>query len=64
MTIGVEKLAYSVEEMAEAIGIGRAAAYELIKTNGFPLVRIGQNRIVIPVRELRDWLGRQSEHDA
>ena len=60
----VERLAYSIEEMAEAISIGRAAAYELIKQEGFPAVKIGKGRYIIPVRELKDWLKRQTEKEA
>jgi len=53
------KLAYSVLELAELLSIGRAAAYELTKTDGFPAIPIGR-RIVIPVAPLEMWLERQA----
>ncbi|MBS5549438.1 MAG: helix-turn-helix domain-containing protein [Oscillospiraceae bacterium] len=47
----------SVLEMAAALGISRAGAYELARSEGFPALRIG-NRIVIPKDELREWIKR------
>lgn len=40
-------LMLSVPEMAAALGISRAGAYELVRTEGFPALKIG-TRIVIP----------------
>lgn len=40
-------LMLSVPEMAAALGISRAGAYELAHTEGFPALKIG-TRIVIP----------------
>ncbi len=51
------KLTISVDEMATAIGISRPKAYELVHSDGFPVVRIGR-RIRIPVTELEKWLER------
>ena len=56
----VEKLAYSVPELAGVLGIGRSSAYELIKTEGFPVISIGR-RIIIPVAQLETWLYKQSQ---
>ena len=42
-------LTLSVPEMAAALGISRAGAYELARTEGFPALKIG-TRIVIPKR--------------
>lgn len=53
--MATNKLAYSVLEMAEALSIGKTAAYELVKREGFPKVVIG-TRIVIPVARLEAWL--------
>ena len=47
----------SVPEMAAAMGISRAGAYELARSEGFPALRIG-TRIVIPKDELREWIRR------
>ena len=53
-------LMLSVPEMAAALGISRAGAYELARSAGFPALRIG-NRIVIPKDELREWIKRNME---
>ena len=50
-------LMLSVPEMAAALGISRAGAYELARSEGFPALRIG-TRIVIPTDELREWIKR------
>lgn len=53
------KLTMSVEEMADAVGIGRALAYDLVKRPGFPALRIN-GRIIIPVDALKKWLNDQA----
>ena len=53
-------LMLSVPEMAAALGISRAGAYELARSEGFPALRIG-TRIVIPKDELREWIKRNLE---
>ena len=50
-------LMLSVPEMAAALGISRAGAYELARSEGFPALRI-VTRIVIPKDELREWIKR------
>ena len=55
-----EKLTLSVEEMAKALGISRPVAYELVKREGFPAVRISERRIIIPVDKLRQWLSAEA----
>ena len=51
-----EKLTLSVEELANELGISKPLAYDLIKRDGFPSVRVSERRIVIPVDALRSWL--------
>ena len=53
-------LMLSVPEMAAALGISRAGAYELAQSEGFPALRIG-NRIVIPKDKLQEWVDKQTE---
>ena len=50
-------LMLSVPEMAAALGISRAGAYELARSEGFLALRIG-TRIVIPKDEPREWIKR------
>ena len=47
----------SVLEMAAALGISRAGAYELARTKGFPALKIG-SRIVIPKDRLQEWVNQ------
>ncbi|RKJ73687.1 DNA-binding protein [Butyricicoccus sp. 1XD8-22] len=55
-----KKLCVSVPEMGEMLGIGRNKAYELAKQYGFPSIRV-DNRIIIPVQALQNWLSEQAE---
>ena len=50
----------SVPEMAAALGISRAGAYVLARSEGFPALRIG-TRIVIPKDKLQEWVNKQTE---
>ena len=53
-------LMLSVPEMAAALGISRAGAHELARSEGFPALRIG-TRIVIPKDKLQEWVDKQTE---
>jgi excisionase family DNA binding protein len=50
-----EKMALSVTEAAEALGISRRSLYNLIKLDGFPVLELGGRR-VIPVDLLQEWM--------
>ena len=52
-------LMLSVPEVAEALGIGRAHAYELVKSKRFPSITIG-TRIIVPKDEFIVWIKRQT----
>lgn len=51
----MEKTTISVKELAAQLGISLPKAYELVKTTGFPVIRIG-TRILIPVDAFKEWL--------
>ncbi len=51
----MEKTTMSVQELSAQMGISLPKAYELVKTPGFPSIRIG-SRILIPVEAFREWL--------
>ena len=53
-------LMLSVPEKGAALGISRAGAYELARSEGFPALRIG-TRIVIPKDKLQEWVDKQTE---
>ena len=48
-------LMLSVPDLTEVLGISRAGAYELVKSEGFPSLHLG-NRILIPKEELIAWI--------
>ncbi|MCH5186452.1 MAG: helix-turn-helix domain-containing protein [Oscillospiraceae bacterium] len=47
--------------MAEVLNIGKNKAYELVKTEGFPVIYIGSS-IRIPVKALNRWLNEGAEY--
>lgn len=51
----MEKVTRSVQELSAQMGISLPKAYELVKTPGFPTIRVG-TRILIPVEAYREWL--------
>ena len=48
-------LMLSVPDVASVLGISRAGAYELVRSDGFPALRIG-SRIVVPKERFIDWI--------
>lgn len=57
----MDKLAYTVKEAAQAVGVSDRKMRDLINITGFPVVRLG-GRILIPIDPLRDWLKRKAEN--
>ena len=55
-----EKLTFTVDEMAAALGISRPVAYELSRQDGFPAIRVSERRIIIPRDSLMRWLKKQA----
>lgn len=51
----------SVDQLAALLGISRAGAYTYVHTDGFPLLRVGQKRMLIPRDKLIAWLDAQEE---
>ncbi len=51
----MEKSTISVQELSAQMGISLPKAYELVKSPGFPTIRIG-TRILIPVDAFKEWL--------
>ena len=49
----------SVLEMTAALGISRAGAYELARTEDFPALKIG-TRVVIPKDKLKEWVDKNA----
>ena len=53
-------LMLSVPEVAKVLGISRAGAYELVRSQEFPAIRIG-TRIVVPKDKFIAWINEQTE---
>ena len=58
----MEKLALTPKDVGAALGIGTNAAYALCHSAGFPAIRVGQRRIVIPTEAFRRWLDEQANN--
>ena len=56
----MDKLAYSITEAAQVLGVSRPTVYALIKQPGFPVFQIGGRKLV-SVEGLRDWIRSQME---
>ena len=52
-------LMLSVPEVAAVLGISRAGAYELVRSDGFPALKIG-SRIVVPTEKFIEWVNAQT----
>ncbi|MBD5133367.1 MAG: helix-turn-helix domain-containing protein [Clostridiales bacterium] len=52
-------LMFSVPEVAAVLGISRAGAYELVRSDGFPALKIG-SRIVVPKEKFIEWVNAQT----
>ena len=53
-------LTLTAQEVGEALGISRAAAYELVRSKEFPRIKIG-TRILVPKDKFIQWINEQTE---
>ena len=53
-------LTLTAPEVGEVLGISRASAYELVRSKGFPHMKIG-TRILVPRDKFLAWIGQQTE---
>jgi excisionase family DNA binding protein len=58
--MAAERILYRPAGAADAIGVSRARAYELIAGGVIPSIRIGTS-IRVPVDALRAWVAQQIE---
>lgn len=49
------KLTYTVVEAAAALGVSKTVMYQLIRTDGFPVISIGNKRL-IPIESFKRWV--------
>ena len=50
----------TVMDVADLLGISRASAYELVREDNFPKLKIVQGRTIIPRDMLLEWLDEQT----
>lgn len=55
----MEKLVYSIPEVAQLLGISKPTAYELANRADFPVLQVGRRKIV-PRMALTEWLAKNS----
>jgi excisionase family DNA binding protein len=60
--VTIPRLALTVEEAAEAVGVGRSFFYQHVLPD-LRIVRVGRRRLV-PVRELERWLDESATRAA
>ena len=53
----------TVMDVANLLGISRASAYELVREDNFPKLKIVQGRTIIPRDRLLEWLYEQTRYD-
>ena len=56
----IQRAAYSVEEAAMALGIGRTYVFQLIKEGNLQTIKAGRRRLV-PAKELQAFLARMGK---
>ena len=51
-------MALNAKQVAAVLGISRAGAYNLMRSEGFPTLRVG-NRMIVPKDKLLAWINAQ-----
>ena len=55
----MDKMTYSVTEVAKILGIGRNLAYQLVQKGDILAIKLGEKRLVIPRTVISNLLNRQ-----
>lgn len=58
----VNRLVYTVEEVATMLGLSESYAYKLAKSRKFPVLQLGR-RIVVPKEKFELWLNESHEYE-
>ncbi len=58
-----QPLLITVDEAAQMLSIGRTKLYDLIRFEGFPVVRFGKAVRVRP-SDIQEWLEKRKEQEA
>lgn len=59
----MEKVAMTVKEMGQQLGISPPKAYELTNIKGFPCIQVGRRKI-IPIDAFKRWMNEQASGQA
>lgn len=51
----MEKMVYTVQEVAGLLNISKSYAYELIKNGTIPVLKLGKRRVV-PKEKFNNWI--------
>ena len=51
-------ISLNAEDVADVLGISRAGAYVLLRSEGFPTIRIGK-RMIVPKEKFVGWMESQ-----
>ena len=49
----------NVSDIVNILGVSRTVAYKLVNSKGFPAIRVGEKRIVIPRDKFIEWMYKQ-----
>lgn len=55
-----ERLTLSVPEAAALIGVSTSKMYEIVRSEGFPAIRVGK-RVLVNAKRLEAWLDDMTE---
>jgi len=56
----IERLSFSVQEAAQAIGVSSRTIHEFVKSGSIPSFRMGQ-RVLIPADALRQFIAQRTQ---
>ena len=56
----MERILLRPSEVAEALGVGRTTAYQLIRSGLLPTIRVGTS-VRVPAEALRRWVTEAAE---
>lgn len=54
----MQKQILTPKELMTYLGLGRNSTYELLRSEGFPVIQVGRLKL-IPINELNEWIKRK-----
>lgn len=59
----IERVLFTINDVSDALGIGRTLAWRLVRGGALPSVRIGKRRLV-PAAAVKDYVARLAREAA